>query len=463
MKNTATSTYSPNKETYMIMNNMKVELQIKDNPFQLPLEALFTMAARVNKKRAFLFVSNLLGKHVPVHPIVPLFTSGLLALHYFQEKEGKSMDLTDVVEDYLSNEPERLHQGYMALRERLKSYETDAIIIGFAETATALGHGVYDGMEGSSYVHTTREEIPDVEPVLTFEEEHSHAVDQRCLANEEFLATNQPVILVDDEISTGKTALNIIDDIHTKHPRKDYTILSILDWRTEEHREAFSRYAAEMEINIHCYSLLSGVMSFEGESLSTSSYDYEIPNDTSEQVKVNWIDLSSWFRSEDCLSSEQGNSSVEPGYIHETGRFGLAAQERDSIEAACQSAGDQLKLTRTEGSALCLGTGELMYIPMKIASMMGEDVHYHSSTRSPIHPIDKEGYAIRNGCCYANPEDSRVLHYLYNIPSQQYEELYFFIEKPVENRAIQPIVELCKNKGISNLNVVSFSKGSVDQ
>ncbi len=445
------------------MNNMKVELQIKDNPFHLPLAALFTMAARVNKKRAFLFVSNLLGKHVPVHPLVPLFTSGLLALHYFQEKEGKSVDLTDVVEDFLSNEPERLHQGYTALREQLKSYEKDAIIIGFAETATALGHGVYDGIEGSSYVHTTREEIPNVEPVLTFEEEHSHAVDQRCLASKDFLATNQPVILVDDEISTGKTALNIIDDIHKKYPRKEYTVLSILDWRTEEHREAFSRYAEEMEINIHCYSLLSGVMSFKGESLSTSSYDFEIPHGTSEQVKVNWIDLSSWFRSEDCLAFEQGNSSVTPDYIHETGRFGLAAHEHDSIEAACQSAGEQLKLARTKGPALCLGTGELMYIPMKIASMMGEDVQYHSSTRSPIHPIDKEGYAIRNGYRYANPEDSQVLHYLYNIPANQYEELYFFTEKRVTNPAIQPIVELCKSRGISNLNVVSFSEGSDDQ
>ncbi|NQD52427.1 hypothetical protein HP440_18145, partial [Bacillus altitudinis] len=65
---------------------MEVELNLKGGTLQLEKEHLFDMAARVNKKRAFLFVSKVLGKHMPVHPLKPLLVSGLLAMAYAKEQ-----------------------------------------------------------------------------------------------------------------------------------------------------------------------------------------------------------------------------------------------------------------------------------------------------------------------------------------------------------------------------------------
>lgn len=40
------------------------------------------MAARKNIKRGFLFVSKVLGKHIPVQPLIPLIGGGILAARY---------------------------------------------------------------------------------------------------------------------------------------------------------------------------------------------------------------------------------------------------------------------------------------------------------------------------------------------------------------------------------------------
>ena len=138
-------------------------------------------------------------------------------------------------------------------------------MIGFAETTTALGHGVYDVIEGASYIHTTREQLLDLDPSLVFEEEHSHATDQLCYADDALLRTDRPIVLVDDEVTTGRTNMNIIRDLHAKHPRSSYTILSILDWRTEEHEEAMLQLQEELGVNITSLSLLKGQMMFRGQ------------------------------------------------------------------------------------------------------------------------------------------------------------------------------------------------------
>ena len=70
---------------------MKVHVQIKQNPYGLPAETLYEMAARINKKRSFLFVSKVLGKHIPIPPQVPLIASALLASIYYEGKTTKQM------------------------------------------------------------------------------------------------------------------------------------------------------------------------------------------------------------------------------------------------------------------------------------------------------------------------------------------------------------------------------------
>lgn len=136
--------------------------------------------------------------------------------------------------------------------------QVNPVVIGFAETATSLGHAFFDCFINAEYFHTTREELKDLMPSVTFEEEHSHATSHRCYIPIEMIKNDREIILVDDEMTTGKTALNIIQSIHTQYPRKDYTVVSILDWRSGEHIKEFEKLENTLGITINVVSLLAG-------------------------------------------------------------------------------------------------------------------------------------------------------------------------------------------------------------
>ncbi|RAP22426.1 hypothetical protein C2W59_03423 [Bacillus pumilus] len=436
---------------------MEVELVLKEGALQLEKEHLFDMAARVNKKRAFLFVSKVLGKHIPVHPVKPLLVSGLLAMAYAKEQTGKTSPHQELLVEALKTDDHIvLTKAYEALKKEKLSIGKQPIVIGFAETATALGHGVYDVLEGASYIHTTREQLLDLDPSLVFEEEHSHATDQLCYADEALLRTDRPVVLVDDEVTTGRTNINIIRDLHAKHPRHSYTILSILDWRTEEHEKAMCELEEELGIHITSLSLLKGQMVFRGKTLDEPAYSYEIA-EQKDLPSLSVHSLHSFFQQKPYARSHATNSAGHSPYIHETGRFGLNAADTAAIDQAAAAAGLKLKEERKGKQTLCLGTGELMYVPMRVAAHMGEGVLFHSTTRSPIHPVEKDGYAVQNGFTFVSPEDARIQHYVYNIPKGQYDDVFLFFEKKVSQEALLPLVHLFAERHVKHVQIVTLS------
>ncbi|AVI39796.1 phosphoribosyltransferase family protein [Bacillus pumilus] len=436
---------------------MEVELDLKEGALHLEKKHLFDMAARVNKKRAFLFVSKVLGKHIPVHPVKPLLVSGLLAMAYAKEQTGKTSPHQDLLVEALKTDDHAVSsKAYEALKKEKLSVGKQPIVIGFAETATALGHGVYDVLEGASYIHTTREQLLDLDPSLVFEEEHSHATDQLCYADVSLLRTDRPIVLVDDEVTTGRTNINIIRDLHAKHPRHSYTILSILDWRTEEHEKAMCELEKELGIHITSLSLLKGKMVFRGKTLDEPAYSYEIA-EQKDLPNLSFHSLQSFFQQVPYARSHATNSAGHSPYIHETGRFGLNAANTAAIDQAAAEAGLKLKKERKGKQTLCLGTGELMYIPMRVAAHMGEGVLFHSTTRSPIHPVEKDGYAVQNGFTFVSPEDARIQHYVYNIPKGQYDDVFLFFEKRVSQEALLPLVHLFAERHVKHVHIVTLS------
>lgn len=144
-------------------------------------ESLFGFAERRNPKRAFLFVSRVLGKHIPVKPSVMQFTYESLAAKIPGDLPGP------------------------------------VLVIGMAETAVGLGAGVYRAYaqtrSDTMYIVSTRHPVGD-EIFARFEEEHSHAsahlihepVDP---ALREMMHNARSLVLVDDEASTGKTFINL--------------------------------------------------------------------------------------------------------------------------------------------------------------------------------------------------------------------------------------------------------------
>ncbi|MFZ3589688.1 phosphoribosyltransferase family protein [Bacillus sp. DJP31] len=453
MKITTSSTYLQNQPTLQILSNMAVTLNITANPLNLATEQLFQMAARVNKKRGFLFVSKVLGKHIPVHPLKPLLTSGLLAIEYYEQTTETTVPTKSaILNGILSEDTASIELSYQLLSELSLELDQDPIIIGFAETATSLGHAFFDVFTNAFYIHTTRENVSGTTSNLEFEEEHSHAVDQHCYIGRNQIENEKPVILVDDEITTGKTAINIIRTIHTTFPRKNYSVISILDWRSEENKQKFVELERELDITITSCSIVSGNMEFIGSTLDRVDYNYS-PSTQSNEVNHRIVDLSLFF-----TQSRFVNKSKTSPYIKETGRFGINHTDRAFIKKACANAGEYLGTCRTGSKTLCLGTGEFMYLPMRISSQMGAGVKFHSTTRSPIYPQVKQDYGIQNGYRFPNPEDAEVLHYIYNIPKDEYDDIFIYFEREIEEESLRELMDICKEQGIKQVNTVIFSK-----
>ncbi|MDX6328362.1 MAG: hypothetical protein QOI83_745, partial [Streptomycetaceae bacterium] len=200
------------------------------------LTDLLGLALRRNPKRAHLLVSNVLGKHVPQRP--------------------------HVVHD----------TGYglgRRVRELLgEEAAARAVVLGYAETATGLGHCVADGTGLAPYLHSTRRPVPGVEPVGGFEEEHSHATSHLLLPEDAgLLAGDGPLVLVDDEFSTGQTILNTIRALHTGHSRDRYVVVALVDMRSAADRERLAKLAAELGARVDVVALATGTVTLPEDVL----------------------------------------------------------------------------------------------------------------------------------------------------------------------------------------------------
>ncbi|WP_168735377.1 phosphoribosyltransferase family protein [Cohnella fermenti] len=438
------------KRRYDILGNLAVEAEISDNPLQLPLDALFAMAARKNKKRGFLFVSKLLGKHIPVEPQLALLAGRALAeLLAAGNPEQPSAELAEIAD--AMRHPEAAASLYDRLASRRLAVADDTLFIGFAETATALGHGMFAAFEGAvSYLHTTRETIPGRSVCVTFEEEHSHATSHRCYMDEpERFKLARTIVLVDDELTTGRTALNIIDDLHRKYGSDRFVIASLLDWRSDEDRARFAEFEEERGISIAVVALLSGRLTLEGSPLEGEQGIRVLKPTSGTAIPLRRIDLSECFK-------RARSSEGELAYLRLSGRFGLDHAGQLELDEEIGRAASVCKSARTGARVLCMGTGEFMYVPMRIAAGMGEGVFYQSTTRSPIHPVDQADYAVRNGWSFEAPDHPDLLNYMYNIPEGRYDELFFFMERPVP--LTEELIKVLQDLNIPSIHLVACGK-----
>lgn len=445
MKDTQISTLSKKTFTYTILDKITVRIEVTANPFQIPLEELFTMAARINKKRSFLFVSKVLGKHLPIQPQKGLLIPALLAARYAESIRELNCGVTEsLVRNFGQKEKDFQSVSFIP-----KS--VNPVVIGFAETATSLGHAFFDCFEEAHYFHTTREEIDHLTPCITFEEEHSHATSHRCYIPIDLIDNQREIILVDDEMTTGKTAINIIQSIQSLFPRKEYTVVSILDWRSEENHQQFTHLERTLGIKINVVSLLSGKV-----HVNEIGKLHELQNqpDTYKEITTSFevVSLSAFFE------KEFDDIGTRIPYIKETGRFGIESKNNLFLDQKIKDAADVLRQCRTGAKTLCLGSGEFMYIPMKLAAVMGKNVFYQSTTRSPIYIQNIKGYGARHGISFPNPEDQAVAHFVYNIPPGVYDELFVFFEREVSAENLQPFLKQVKKLQLKSIKIVFFSE-----
>lgn len=345
---------------------LQVTWDVHHDPYRLGLDALVGLAVRRNPKRAQLIVSLVLAKHVPVAPS-------------------------------LVRETGRRLGALVAVR--------DPIVVGFCETATSLGHTVADAFAGADYVHTTRQPDPARATLLGFDEEHSHAVAHHLQLAELTLVGDRPVVLVDDELTTGTTALNTIAELHALHPRDQYVIATLLDLRSAAARAGFAERAASLGVDVVVVALLDGELQVPDNALELAQPLLATPEAAGFVGPSAAIDLHpvDW-----------------PSAVPTGGRFGFSPADREPFSLVVERiAATLLPRFAPAPKILVVGTEELMYAPVRIGAALEQHlpdaVLVQTTTRSPVLPLDVEGYAIRRRLAFGCPDEPSRDSFLYNV------------------------------------------------
>ncbi|MFI1335959.1 phosphoribosyltransferase [Streptomyces sp. NPDC020845] len=394
------------------------------------LRELLGLALRRNPKRAHLLVSNVLGKHVPQRP---------RAVH------GAGVRLGRRVRELLGDEA--------AAR---------AVVLGYAETATGLGHSVADGLGLAPYLHSTRRPVAGVAPVGGFEEEHSHATSHLLLPEDPaLLATDGPLVLVDDEFSTGRTVLNTIAALHRGFPRERYVVVALVDMRSSEDRAHLDAFAADLGARVDLIASATGTVRLpagvleRGQRLvaehepAPARLGADGPTARPGAGVASASDPAPGARPGEAPAAEAGLVGhagptgavrVELGWpqgLPDGGRHGFTPAHRERLEAALPGMAARIAEALGGGArrVLVLGFEELMYAPLRIAEALetalgtgqdtgsdtgsgGVEVRYSTTTRSPVLAVDDPGYAIRTRLAFPAhdaPADGPGERYAYNV------------------------------------------------
>ena len=121
-------------------------------------------------------------------------------------------------------------------------------MVGFAETATAIGAAVAIECQ-AAYMQTTREVIDGVD-YLYFSESHSHATEQKLVKTDldKIIGKTDRIVFIEDEVTTGNTILNIVRLIQKTYAQPvSFAVASILNGMNEEALENYKN----LKIPVH--------------------------------------------------------------------------------------------------------------------------------------------------------------------------------------------------------------------
>lgn len=358
-----------------------------------------------NTKRTYLLVNPLQGKHIPVSPSASLEMMGSLG--------------------------EKLRQRFPSAR----------LVIGFAETATAIG-AVAAGCISPDcvYIHTTRELLDDRQ-CLYFQEEHSHATDQTLCGDRlrACLNATPQVIFVDDELSTGKTLLNIIDQLRRALPElqgKQLVAASIVNRLSPENETRL------LEAGVVCEPLLrlpqEDYTSYVSQFETTAAIDCrgaELPPVDLQTRQVR-------------LDSDSPRTGVRIGsYLGACGEL---------IRGVMPWIQERL---RPHGQILVLGTEEFMYPALALAKAIEElnctaSTVFHATTRSPIAVCGHPNYPIFNGCRLDSFYEAGRDTYIYDL--RRYDTAVIFSESGQNSlSAVRSLASALYQNGCSHILYLS--------
>ncbi|MDT0571298.1 phosphoribosyltransferase [Streptomyces sp. DSM 3412] len=371
------------------------------------LTGLLGLALRRNPKRAHLLVSNVLGKHVPQSPAV---------VH------GHGYALGRRVRELLGEDGARA-----------------AVVLGYAETATGLGHSVADGVGEAPYLHSTRRPVEGVAQAGGFEESHSHATSHLLLPEDPtLLAGPGPLVLVDDEFSTGNTVLNTVRALHERYPRERYVVVALVDMRSTADQGRLSAFAREIGARVDLVTAAKGTVRLpegvleKGQALVAEHEEAQAAPERAAgapAAEVTRVELG-W-----------------PAGVPDGGRHGFTPAHRSRLECALPAMAARLAAALPPGArrVLVLGFEELMYAPLALARELEEsaakglEIRFSTTTRSPVLAVDDPGYAIRSRIVFPahdDPADGPGERYAYNVAGGGFDAVVAVVDSVADTPAL---------------------------
>lgn len=320
-----------------------------------------------NKKRKYLLINPLQAKHMAVSPIQSL---------------------------------EMMNQLGKKVASR---YPDTRLVIGFAETATAIGSVVASSISDDCfYIHSTRENVSGISDWLFFEEEHSHATQQRLAKKElaQWLEKTSTIVLVDDELSTGKTMLNLLKRMKESYPsvrNKKIVIAFIFNHLQENVEKELLNLGIKLE---YLVKISDRNFSDEVDNISVKEATWAKPISLEQNLYANLP-----------ISLPNSRTGV---FI---GKYNLLC-----LNLAKQLLKKIMISIPQHSSLLVVGTEEYMYAALKVGEYFEKSdffkcVRCQATTRSPIGLCKRNKYPIQSGCKLHSFYDSKRATYIYNLYS----------------------------------------------
>lgn len=345
-----------------------------------------------NAKRAYLLVNPLQAKHMPVSPTEALTMMRTLG--------------------------EGLQQEFPGAR----------LVLGFAETATALGAAVASRLGPDCAFLSTTREAGEGPGWVRFLEEHSHAAEQKLWGGDldALLQETDTVLFVDDEISTGKTLRNMVAQLTRRWPalgEKTLVAASLLNRVTPEQEEALA------DAGITCRFLV------------------RLPQEDHTAQVADWTVTEAPPAVPQNLSFRQETLPGE-GLLDPRKTLRIGAYDRSCQAVAEAMLSRALGPVETLGKTLVLGTEECMYPALRLGEKLerlGAEVCCHATTRSPIGLCNAPGYPIRSGWKLPSFYEEERTTYVYNL--KEYDTVIVLSDtKKTDLRAIQALASVltCK-------------------
>lgn len=378
-----------------------------DKEYQL--EDLLGFAQRINPKRAFLFVSKVLGRHIPVAP------------------RTMRQAFTDLANLVPNNLPEPI------------------LVIGMAETAVGLSAGVHQALQtryaNALLLNSTRHAQHDdnsTEMLLTtFSEDHSHASQHLIYQSADKvtqaqLLASKTLIMVDDEASTGNTCVNVVTALRDAGLTQlaQVHLTTLVDWsldqeNTDETTDGAlpERMASRLTgIDFHRHHLLSGAWQWTD---AANPEPITMPSvDTTEAGSQALGNTGNWGRLPTLDSTA--------GFANYLVKFQTAFKEFGGQ--------DRFNGAQLPQRILVLGSNEFVWLPFLLAEWLETHtqkqnfettavVNFSALTRSPI----ALGGAITTRLSFSDNYGLGMTNFAYNVDPNAWDLIVLCVETSADS------------------------------